>query len=303
MTSEDSRFVENHKEYMDIFHVFSRSRREQRKVWVENDLVPKIRDAFTQDNRSPKSEFSVLAVGSNDGSFDCLLIKAMLSHMKELLEGRQIIYTVVEPNSIAIDEFKLKVSLQDGVFRNVKFNWVNKGMQEFLENEETERYDLIHFMQVLYYAENEEEILKTAYEKFLASPGCIVVAVGNEGDVWDIWEGIIKVFKMRIPTMMNNLTNIELSEICKRNRWAYEIFGTTTHLEITEMFNEGDPVGEAILKFFLHINENPKEVLGEELMSEIIEFFRSMSWEKVKDGKKCLFAKEVEGILLAYKRS
>ena len=300
MTSEDCRFVENHKEYMDIFHVFSRSRREQRKVWVENDLVPKIRDAFIQDNRTPKSEFSVLAIGSNDGSFDCLLIKAMLSHMKGLLEGRQIIYTVVEPNSIAIDEFKLKVSLQDGIFRNVKFNWVNKGMQEFLEAEDAERYDLIHFMQVLYYAEDEEEVLKIAYEKFLASPGCIVVAVGSEDDVWG---DLIKSFKMKIPSMLKNLSNTEISEICKRNGWAYEVFGTTTHLEITEMFNEGDPIGEAILKFFLHINENPKEMLGEELMSEIIEFFRRMSWEKVKDIRKCLLVKEVEGISLTYKRT
>ena len=303
MTNEDSRFVENHKEYMNIFHVFSRSRREQRKVWVENDLVPKIRDAFTQDNRTPKSQFSVLAVGSNDGSFDCLLIKAMLSHMKELLEGRQIIYTVVEPNSIAIDEFKLKVSMQDGVFRSVKFNWVNKGMQEFLENEETKRYDLIHFMQVLYYAENEEDVLKAAYEKFLASLGCIVVAVGTEGDVWDVWEGLAKSFKMRIPSILKNLSNTEISEIFKRNGWAYELFDATTHMEITEMFNEGDPVGEATLKFFLHINENPQEMLGEELMSEIMEFFRKISWEKVKDTKKRLFVKEVEGISLTYKRT
>ena len=299
MTSEDSRFVENHKEYMDIFHVFSRSRREQRRTWIESDLIPKIRDTFTQDKRTPKSEFSVLAVGSNDGSFDCLLLKAMLFHMKELLQGKQLIYTVVEPNSIAIDEFKLKASLQDGVFRNVKFNWVNKGMQEFLKGEKAERYDLIHFMQVLYYAENEEEILTVAYEKFLASPGCIVVAVGSECDVWG---ALIKSFKMRIPSMLNNLTNIELSELVKRNGWAYDIFATTTHLEITELFNERDPVGQAILKFFLHLNEDPKEVLGEKLVSEIIEFFRRMSWEEIKDGKKCLFAKEIEGILLAYKR-
>jgi len=299
MTSEDSRFVENHKEYMDIFHVFSRSRREQRKTWIESDLIPKIRDTFTQDKHAPKSEFSVLAVGSNDGSFDCLLLKAMLFHMKEFLQGKQLIYTVVEPNSVAIDEFKLKASLQDGVFRNVKFNWVNKGMQEFLKGEKTERYDLIHFMQVLYYAENEEEILTVAYEKFLARPGCIVVAVGSECDVWGV---LIKSFKMRIPSMLKNLTNIELSELFKRNGWAYDIFETTTHLEITELFNERDRVGQAILKFFLHINEDPKEVLGEKLVSEIIEFFRRMSWEGIKDGKKCLFATEIEGILLAYKR-
>ena len=114
----------------------------------------------------------------------------------------------------------------------------------------------------------------------------------------------IKSFKVKIPSLsLKQPTNIKLSEICKRNGWVCETFDGKLDLEITEIFNDGDPIGEALLKFFFHINEDPKEKYGEKLMSEVKEFFRKVSWEKMKDGKKCYFVKEDEGILLVYKQS
>ena len=301
MATEDSRFSDNHKEYNDAFRVLSRSRSEQQKVWVENDVVPKLRDIFTHANPTPKSEFKVLAVGSNEGSFDILLLKALFSHAKELVEGKQVVYTVVELNAAAIDEFKNNVALEDASFRNIKFYWVNKRIEDFLDTKEPERYDLIHLINVLYYVEHEEKVLKNAHEKFLKIPGCILTAVAAEEN---IWVNLIKSFKSKIPSLIvkNQLTNVKLSEVCKRNGWAHEIFDVKVDLEVTKIFKENDPVGQAMLKFFLYINEEPKEKLGEKLMSELMQFFRRMSWEKMKDGRKCLFVKEDNGILLTYKR-
>ena len=301
--SNHSQFVDTGKAYNDIQESFTRDVREQQKVWVENSLVPKLRKVFTQDVSLPKSEFKVLAVGSGNGSLDCLLLKALFSHGKELLKGKQVIWTVVEPNTIAIDKFKHNVSLEETVFPNVKFNWVNKGVEEFLEMTRPERYDLIHFLHVFYYVENEGEILKNAYEKFLASPGCIVAVVGSEGD---IWMDLIGKFKAKIPSLSSELhypTNIELSEICKRNGWAFDTFNGKKDLEITDLFNDKDPRGEAMLKFFLHTIEDPKEKFGKELISEVVDFFWRMSWQKKRDGKECLFVGDDEGVLLIYKLS
>ena len=298
MATSSSNILDSQKDYNDVFEIFTRSRREQEKIWVENDLVSKITEHFRP---SPwKSQFKVLAVGSGVGSFDCLFIKALFTHGKELIEGKQVIWTVVEPNTIAINEFKQKVSSEDAIFQNVSFSWVNKGFEEYLEVTEPEQFDLIHFMHVLYYV-NEEIVLKNSYDKFLGSPGCILAAVGTEGD---IWEHIIKSFKLKIPSLsLKQPTNIQLSEICARNGWVCETFDAKLDQEVTDILKNGDPKGEALLKFFFHINENPSELYGKELMSEILEFFREMSWEKIKDGKKCSFVKEDEGILLVYKKA
>ena len=296
----DSQFVETADQYNSIFEAFTRGRREQEKVWIDNELVPKLLKVFKLEGSVKKSEFKVLAVGSGVGSFDCLLIKALLTHGKEMIKGKQIMWTVVEPNAMAIDEFKKKVSSDADICHSVSFTWINKGVEDFLQVTEPEEYDLIHFIHILYYVE-EEVVLKKSYEKFLGTPGCMVIAVGSEGD---IWVNLIKSFRSKIPSLTSELhypTNIELSEICRTNGWANEVFNGKLDLEITEIFNEGDPKGEAILKFFLHINEDPRKKFRKELISEIMEFFQKMSWKKEKNGEKSFFVNDDVGLLLIYK--
>ena len=174
------------------------------------------RDYFTR-----KIEYKVLFFGTNVGSFDTLLIKALFSHAKELVEGKQVTYTVIEPNAVAIDEFKRNISIQGGAFQNIKFYGINKRIEEFLETRGPERYDLIQFVHVHYYAETEEKLLNTAYEKFLASPGCILAVCAAEGNIWRLF---VESFKLKIPSLIvNQVKNVELSEICKRNQWECRV--------------------------------------------------------------------------------
>ena len=129
----------------------------------------------------------------------------------------------------------------------------------------------------------------------------VFIVTGIEGD--SIWIKLIESFKAKIPSLYlkQSSTNVLLSEICKRNTWSYDIFDAKVNLEVTEIFNASDPVGIAVLKFLFHTTEDPREKFGKELMSEILEFFERMSWEEMKDGKKCLFVNEGDGILLVYK--
>ena len=78
--------------------------------------------------------------------FDCLLIKALFSYTNELLQGKIVIYIVVEPNVAIIEELKHNVASQDDIFRKVKFNWANQRTEEFIEEKEPEHYDFIHFV-------------------------------------------------------------------------------------------------------------------------------------------------------------
>ena len=67
------------------------------------------------------------------------------------------------------------------------------------------------------------------------------------------------------------------------------MFDAKVKLEVTEILHESDPVGIAVLKFLFHTTEEAREKFGEELILGILEFFERMSWEEMKDGKKCLF--------------
>ena len=298
MATDALEFVENRNEYNDTYDIFTRGRREQEQLWSQNMLVPKLVEFFKP--KKSETDFKVLAVGSGVGSFDCMLLEVLFTCGKELVEGKQTTWTVVEPNESAIEKFKQDVASKSGIFEKVKFKWVNKDVEKFLEVGDGEQYDFIHFVNVLYYV-NEEIVLKNAYEKFLKKPGCMFIVVGSEDD---IWVNLIKSFKSKIPSLENELhypTNIELSEICKRNEWAFETFDGKLDVEVTEVFEEGNPQGEALLKFFLHIHEDPKKKYGEALVAELIEFFHKMSWEKMKDGKKRHFVNDNEGILLISK--
>ena len=249
MAGKGVTFVANNREYVYIFEKYAQTRRGIEKIWLANDVIPRLMSLYGHEDSMPKTAFKVLAVGSCGGTFDCLLLNALLSHAPELIKGKQVIYTVVEPNAIAIDVFKDRIALHSVLFDNVIFNFVSKHIEEFLETNQPERYDFVHFMHVLYYFESEEEVLKSAYEKFLASPGCILIATGSEGD---IWTKLLESFRTKIPALPGEQhfpTNKELYEIYKRNGWAFEIVNTKFDLEITEVFNEGDPAGKSLLQF------------------------------------------------------
>ena len=300
MATECLEFVENGNKYNDILEIFNRNRREQERHWVEGMLIPKLAEKLKTKDSKARSELKVLAVGSGKGSFDCMFFEALFSKGKELVAGKQVTCTVVEPNESAIEKFKQTIASKGGFFQKVSFNWANKGIGEFLDFGGNETYDLVHFMHVLGYV-REELVLKGTYEKLLKSPGCIFIATGSDDN---IWQNLYKSFFPMIPTLKSEFycqSNTGLSKVCQSHGWEYEKFDGKVDLEITEMFEHGNPLGEALLKFFLHIDENLKKKYGEELFSDVIEFFRKMSWEKIENGQKRLFVKDDDGILLISK--
>ena len=300
MANASYKFVTNCDTYHDVHQNIYRLSRDQQQVYLENVIMPKLVEHFKPKKSEITSEFKVLAVGSGIGSYDCMLLEVLFACGKELVEGRKITWTVVEPNASAIERFKDRITTKCGFLEKVNFTWINKNFEGFLEDVNGEKYDLIHFVHVLFYV-NEEIVLKNAYEKCLKDNGCIFIAVGSKDD---ILVNLIKSFKSRIPSLENELhypTKIELSEICKVNGWAFDTFDGKVDFEITQILEEGSPQGEAMLKFFLHIDEDLKKKFGEALVSELIEFFNKMSWEKIEDGKKQHFVNGNEGILLITK--
>ena len=300
MASQTSGFLDHEDEYNSLFQVFGRGRLEQQQVWVDEELIPKLAKSSKLGEPVVDSELRVLAVGSGIGAFDCLLIEALQTRAAEFLQGRQIIWTVVEPNASAIEKFKERIASKSALFEKVKFIWMNESIEDFLSSRNSIKYHFIHFMHVLYYVD-AEKALRNAYELCLENQGCMLVAVGSKND---IWVNLIESFKSKIPSLTSELTyptNVVIGDIAKRNGWQYDMFVGKLDLEVTELFEEGNPQGEGMLQFFLHINEDARKKYGREVVSDVIDFFKGMSWETGDGDKKKAFVNDNEGLLLIYK--
>ncbi|XP_065056391.1 histamine N-methyltransferase-like [Rhopilema esculentum] len=284
--------------YQRVFEVYSRGFFEQQRNWIANILVPRFVDKLGLKSNS--SNLRVLAVGSGVGSADIRLLDELFSGAKDFMSERKIQWIVVEPDGIAMKTFKDIISKRSEDFKNIEFVWINKRFEEYIDGIQTadEQFDFIHFFNVLYYMD-QDVVLKKAYERLLQKQGMLLCVVGSQGD---IWKNMIEAFQFKIDlSHFQQPTNVDLCKIAETYSWDYEMFDGKLDLEITQMFIENNPVGKAMLQFFLQTTNDPKELLGEELYAELINFFKSQSWEVVNNGSNIFFVKCDEGILLIYK--
>ncbi|XP_065058932.1 histamine N-methyltransferase-like [Rhopilema esculentum] len=298
MATEDA--FKDEEEYSKIFEVFSRGRLEHERIWVANKLVPKLVQKLSLKSNS--SDFSVLAVGSGIGAFDIMLLEELMQGAKDFLGQRKIRWVVVDPNVSSVKRFKDDIENRTEKFDKVEFEWIDKSFEEYSsENLASDvKFDFIHFVHILYYVD-EDKVLQSAYEQFLNKPGLMLCVVGSKGD---IWVNLIDSFSAKIESLGKELhypTNVELCQIAKGHTWDCDVFDGKLDLEVSQIFIPGHPGGKALLQFFLHTRNDPKEMVGEKLYAELTEFFKSQSWEVVSDGSRKFFVNDNEGILLIYK--
>ena len=216
------------------------------------------------------------------------------------MSERKIQWVVVEPNGLAMKIFRDKISKRSENLKNIEFVWINKRFEEYIDGTESadKRFDFIHFFHVLYYMD-KDVVLKRAYERLLQKPGMLLCVVGSQGD---IWSNLIEAFRFKIDlSHFQQPTNVDLCKNAKTYSWDCDMFDGKLDLEVSQMFIEGDPDGKAMLQFFLHTKNDPKELLGSELYAELINFFKSQSWKVVNNRSNRFFVKCDDGILLIYK--
>lgn len=299
-SSQDSyQFISNEVQYSDIFELFSRGRLEQQRLTIVNKYIPKLLENVKPENL--EDVFNVLAVGSGVGAFDLLFLEELQNLAKALVSKCKICWTVVEPNAAAIETFQDKIKEKKSTLPNVEFIWINKGFEEYLDQQQNDKkFHFIHFVHCLYYV-NEERVLKETYSRLLEKSGLLLAAVGSEGD---IWVELMNNFKDKIPSLATEFhhpTNEDLAAFIKKEGWPCETMKGKLNLEVTEILEEGDPAGLAMLQFFLHTKEDPRKAISHELMSQVVAFFKSQSWEEVIDNKKKRIVNDDEGVLLIFK--
>lgn len=294
-------FVNNQQSYKSSFDYYNLSRIEQQKAWVASDLVPAIANNLSL---GPQETFSVLAVGSSKGCFDFLFLQELLNLIRQpgaSFKPARISWTVVEPGTSALEEYKRRVSQESDNLIDVDFNWVNGSFESFVDgcraNSDKQKYHLVHFVSCLYYIDEELAIRET-FDHLLAPEGLVLAIVGTVDDIWDL---MIKKFKDQVPTLASELhytTSKTVVDLAKKNGWKYDAFVGRISLAITEMFTTDSPAGSAILQFYMHTKEDPRITIQPQIISAVLEFFNQNSWTQVIEGKEEFLVREDEGIVI-----
>ncbi|XP_065071297.1 histamine N-methyltransferase-like [Rhopilema esculentum] len=260
LSQEYTDFFNSYQSYNDIIKVWHRGFDNQNKAWIRDQLMPVLIPKLNLEDRD-LHELKVLSVGSGNGSFDLLLIDAILKEIKSQYPGTTMSWTVVEPNSVSVQEFQRKAQSTEDYCGNVKFVWETAMFQDFVARqqgiEEPQKYHLITFINSLYYVD-ERLALRQSYNLLLEDQGVVLTVKEEENSTTQ------KAFRMYVQLMGQTSrgltpTNEILTELQKELGIAYDRFTAPLNVEITEIFQDDNPVGGALIKFLLHSNEDPRK--------------------------------------------
>lgn len=273
-------YLDHHGEYNEAHKIWRRGHDQQYQIWINNHLIPVLSKGAKLERTD--DQLSVLAVGSGNGSFDLVLLEALINLVKNENKSQKIVWTVVELNAAAIEEFKDKVAQRESL-KNVEFLWFCTTFQDFMKKldpcDKTDRkYDLITFIHSLYYM-NEKQVLEASYSNILKDGGVILGA--KETETSTVQRAYKKFLEKIDPTKIHPSTGSLkiLNEIITNHGWKYEMLGTKIKMDITEVFEAQNSVGEMFLKFLLHVNDDPR-VIHSKAVDDLLEYLKMQSWQE-----------------------
>lgn len=273
-------YLDHHGEYNEAHKIWRRGHDQQYQIWINNHLIPVLSKGAKLERTD--DQLSVLAVGSGNGSFDVVLLEALINLVKNENKSQKIVWTVVELNAAAIEEFKDKVAQRESL-KNVEFLWFCTTFQDFMKKldpcDETDRkYDLITFIHSLYYM-NEKQVLEASYSNILKDGGVILGA--KETETSTVQRAYKKFLEKIDPTKIHTSTGSLkiLNEIITNHGWKYEMLGTKIKMDVTEVFEAQNSVGEMFLKFLLHVNDDPR-VIHSKAVDDLLEYLKMQSWQE-----------------------
>ena len=272
-------FSETAQKYNELHKIFTRGEGPQNKIWIQEKLMPILIPKLNLVKDLHK--FKVISVGAGNGSFDLLLIDALLKEIKSHFPGTTMSWTVVEPNSVAIQEFQRKVQSDEDYYSNISFVWETETFQDIIlmqqRVKEPQKYHLVTFIHSLYYVD-ERLTLRQSYNLLLEDQGMILAVKEEDQSTTQ------KAFRMYMQLMGQTPRDFTpsdeiLLELQMELGLAYDRFTAPINVDITEMFHDDSPVGGALVKFLLHTSDDPRK--SEEGI-KVLEFLKSRSWPVLK---------------------
>ncbi|XP_004626443.1 histamine N-methyltransferase [Octodon degus] len=228
-----------------------------------------------------KSEIKILSLGGGAGEMDLQI----LSKVKAQYPGAHIINEVVEPNAEQITKYKELVAKTSNL-ENIKFAWHEETSNEFqnrmMEKKETQKWDFIHMIQMLYYVKDIPATLKF-FHGLLATNAKILIILtsGNSG-----WGKLWGKYGSRLP--QNDLclyvTSSHLTQMLDSLGIKYECYDLLSTMDITDCFTEGNENGN-LLWDFLTETCNFTTTAPPDLRAEIMKDLQKPEFSVKKDGK------------------
>ena len=267
-------FVDDFQNFNECFAVFCKGRFEQERSSVIHKLVKTLTTSSVFQNLGDR--FNVLSVGAGNGKFDILFIEEFTQHTLE--QNCRVRWTVVEPNKLAIREFKKTIKAFDFEIPGVDYLWVEHKFEDFIKTAETKkrRYNLILFMNSLYYMD-PDFALKKACSNLLAQPGAIVI---SEVGANNIAHQIQKEFRVGFGVMSAEEAIRKTAGLLPLRTKKFTI---DLKLEVSDLFSEETlDAGNKLLQFLL---QSDSEAVGDQVRQKVKEFIQAHSWQEKSRGK------------------
>ena len=244
----------------------------------------------------------VLGVGSGRGEMELEILHVAAQSLHEMNPNHKsdFLCCVVEPNREELEDFKSSVEpvLPSHLanLANVKFEWHQETFEQYVDKQDHElrKFEIVLFVQSLYYFADFEDALVHSYEKILGDKGVIICIVLGEGSYS---ERFARKFhdagKFQIPGVKYHC-NEDVVAVAKKYNFPFEQYSMDFPWDLTEIFDDASELGNKHLDFITKFKNFRGTVSGREV-EEVLKLLEEVS--SVQDGKRIAKGKTVTVIL------
>ena len=250
------------------------------------------------------STFNILSVGSGTGEIDIEIANIVAEELcsNGNWESIRILNRALEPNKFSCAEYEANVS---AIIENspASYEIIPQTFSEYRNSvsNESVKFDLIHFIQSLYYVDLESAIWYCMVEK-LKEYGRLVCLVGDKDSFTN--KILTKQAKNKTMTKVNDdlLTSegLEISneivKFAKKYGWHYVIYSVNLQLDVTDVFFPDSVEGNLLLDFLTNTENYRCNVSALEL-NETLDYIKQLSFER--NGRR--YGEEKDSLLILCK--
>ncbi|XP_068187828.1 histamine N-methyltransferase-like isoform X1 [Antennarius striatus] len=276
MESPLTKLITDSNRYLKCYHHYLKHSTDQQTMQeFTNNLLP---DIMTKTVNG-KSNLNVIGVGSGSGELDLQMFSALHRKYPKMTVDNE----VIEPNPQQLRCYRDLVSQTPGL-DYIRFNWNKTTAEEFeeqwKEKKRTEKADLIHMFQVLYYVKDPGATI-SFFQSLLNKNGQLLITLSS-GNV-----GVVKMrnaYKNQFGTTEVNRSTGDIRRFLDSKGVTYRSYDLPTQIDITKCFIEGNEEGEMMIDFLTQVLDFSKTA-SPELKAGVMEFLRCPEFSVESNGK------------------
>ena len=240
--------------------------------------------------KTPRT-FRVLGVGSGTGEMDLEILNVAAQSWHEISpnDKSDFLCRVVEPNREELEDFKSSVEVIPSHLANLanlKFEWHQETFQQYVDKQDHEltKFEVVHFLQSLYYCGDIEDALVHSYEKILGERGVIICTLlGEDSYLAKFARKFHDIGKFQIPGVKYHCGQ-DVVAVAKKHNFPFKQYSKECYLDVTEVFNDTSEQGSDLLDF-ITLSINFRSTASFQEVGEVVSFVEKISSVQ-QDGKR-----------------